>query len=322
VEFFNFDKDYVDRLRKGDVATEHHFVAYFEQLLRIKLRAKMLPATGLEDLRQETFVRVIAALRRDGGVRQPERFAAFVNSICNNTILDYYRSSAKNQPMEDVHTNIPDKTSHLEDMLVTKQASQRVRSILDGMPKKDRDLLRAIFLDEREKDDICREMGVDRDYMRVLLKRTKRAFNAKVVSNAEQFPNPKEIPNATQPPGAKVIPDANEVSSASQASSAAQVSPAEQIPSAEQEKPNHNPTPPGATLYSIAEFMCSKRTMEEVVIPLLADMQFEHNEAFSAGRKLEATWVRVRGCWSFFTALGINRLVGMFVRLFLRLSSR
>lgn len=178
MEFFAFDKAYVERLREGDPPTEQHFVAYFEQLLRIKLRARTLPSDKVEDLRQETFIRVIAALRRDGGVRQPERFGAFVNSICNNVLLEHYRSSAKNQPMEDSHLEIPDKVLDLEGMLVTKQASEQVRKILDGMPERDRALLRAIFLEEKEKDVVCREFGVDRDYLRVLLHRAKDKFKA------------------------------------------------------------------------------------------------------------------------------------------------
>jgi RNA polymerase sigma-70 factor (ECF subfamily) len=176
VEFFTFDKAYVERLRDGDPSTEHHFVAYFEQLLRIKLRARTLTSDKVEDLRQETFIRVIAALRREGGVRQPERFGAFVNSICNNVLLEHYRSSAKNQPMEDSHMDIPDKVLDLEGMLVTKQSAEHVRKILDGMSRRDRDLLRAIFLEEKEKDAVCREFGVDRDYLRVLLHRAKDKF--------------------------------------------------------------------------------------------------------------------------------------------------
>jgi len=176
MDFFAFDKAYVERLRDGDPPTEHHFVAYFEHLLRIKLRARMLTSDKVEDLRQETFIRVIAALRREGGVRQPERFGAFVNSFCNNVLLEYYRTSARNQPMEDSHLEIPDKVLDLEGMLVTKQSSERVRRILDGMPRRDRDLLRAIFLEEKDKDVVCREFGVDRDYLRVLLHRAKDKF--------------------------------------------------------------------------------------------------------------------------------------------------
>ncbi len=184
VEFFAFDKPYVERLRAGDPATERHFVVYFEQLVRMKLRARMLASDEVEDLRQETLIRVFAALRKQGGVRQPERFGAFVNSICNNVLLEYYRSSAKNKPMDDSRLEIPDKVLDLEGMLVTKQSSERVRQIVEEMPARDRELLRAIFLEERDKDDVCQEFKVDRDYLRVLLHRAKDKF--KVLYKKEQ----------------------------------------------------------------------------------------------------------------------------------------
>src|SRR5207245_3472968 len=146
VEFFTFSKEYVELLRQWDPVSDQEFVGYFEQLLRIKLLSRILASDKVEDLRQETFIRVIAAVRKDGGVRQPERFGAFVNSICKNVLLEYYRSAAKDQPMEDAHMDIPDKVLDLEGMLVTKQSAEQVRRILDAMPKRDRDLLRATFL--------------------------------------------------------------------------------------------------------------------------------------------------------------------------------
>ena len=72
MDFFAFDKAYVERLRNGDPATEHHFFVYFEKLLNIKLRSRMISPDRIEDLKQETFIRVIAAVRKEG-VRQPER---------------------------------------------------------------------------------------------------------------------------------------------------------------------------------------------------------------------------------------------------------
>ena len=193
MDFFAFDKAYVDRLRDGDRPTEHHFVAYFEQLLRMKLRARTLTSDKVDDLRQETFIRVIANLRREGGIRQPERFGAFVNSICNNVLMEHYRSSAKNQPMEDAHLEIPDKVLDLEGMLVNKQFRERVRHILDEMPQRDRDLLWAIFFEEKEKDVVCREFGVDRDYLRVLLHRAKDKFKA--LYEKDQLAIARRVPN-------------------------------------------------------------------------------------------------------------------------------
>ena len=183
MDFFAFDKAYLERLRNGDPATEHHFFVYFEKLLHIKLRSRTISSDRIEDLKQETFIRVIAAVRKEGVVRQPERFGAFVNSICNNVLLEYYRTFGKNQQIDETHQDIPDKVLDLEGMMVSRQLSERVQKIVAALPVRDRDLLRAVFLEERDKDAVCRDIGVNRDYLRVLLHRAKDKF--KVVYEKE-----------------------------------------------------------------------------------------------------------------------------------------
>ena len=175
MELFAFTREYVERLREGDPSTEQHFVSYFDQLLRIKLRAKMLASETVEDLQQETYIRVMVALRKDG-IRQPERFGAFVNSICNNVLLEFYRSSSRTTPLEEPHLERADENVDLEGQLVTKQTKERVRQVLQGLPKKDRELLQAFFLQEKDKNEVCAQFAVDRDYLRVLLHRAKDKF--------------------------------------------------------------------------------------------------------------------------------------------------
>jgi RNA polymerase sigma-70 factor (ECF subfamily) len=176
VELFTFDKGYVDRLRTGDQQTQQHFVAYFGQILGIMLRARMLPPERVDDLRQETFSRVFAILRREGGVKQPERFGAFVNSVCKNVYHENNRENYRNQPLTESHLEMPDKIVDLERSLITEETKDRVRQILAEMSEQDRELLRAIFLEEGDRDEICRKSGVDRDYLRVRLHRAKERF--------------------------------------------------------------------------------------------------------------------------------------------------
>ena len=178
MELYEFDKAYVDRLRAGDAQTEGHFVAYFGQLLRVLLRARMLPPDRVEDLTQETFRRVLVALRRDGAVRQPERFGAFVNSICKNALHEHERSGRRTEPLADGHFELPDKLPDAHAELVSRESREQVRRVLDGLPRKDRDLLREVFFLEKDKDEICRERGVDREYLRVLLHRAKSRFRS------------------------------------------------------------------------------------------------------------------------------------------------
>jgi RNA polymerase sigma-70 factor, ECF subfamily len=176
VELFNFDQAYFRRLQARDQPTENHFAAYFGDLLRIKLRARFLSASTVEDIQQETFVRVLAAIRSESGVREPEKLGAFVNSVCNNVLLEFYRSTSRNPQEPEERQDAPDKTIDLDGFLASKQACEQVKQVLEQLPEKDRRLLRLIFLEEQEKDQVCREFGVGRDYLRVLLHRAKQSF--------------------------------------------------------------------------------------------------------------------------------------------------
>ena len=176
MELFPFDKLYVDRLRAGDPSTEQHFASYFGQILDIMLRARYLSPERVDDVRQETLVRVIATLRQEGGIRQPERFGAFVNSVCKNVLREHFRDWQRTQPINQDHLEPPDKVVDLEGVLISHETKDKVREILAEMKQRDRDLLRAIFLEEKGKDEICREFGVDREYLRVLLHRAKERF--------------------------------------------------------------------------------------------------------------------------------------------------
>jgi RNA polymerase sigma-70 factor, ECF subfamily len=185
VEFFSFDESYLQRLRGGDFPTEQHFVQYFGQLLLIKLRSRLRSSQTVDDIRQETFVRVLKAVRT-GGVRSAEGLGSFVNSICNNVLQEHYRSSARSVSSQDeTPLDPPDTSIDLDGMLVAKQTREQVRHTLSMLSEKDRRLLRAIFFEEKDKDEICNEFGVDRDYLRVLLHRAKQSFRT-LYEQAEQ----------------------------------------------------------------------------------------------------------------------------------------
>lgn len=188
LDLFKFDKEYVDRLRDGEPETEAHFVSYFGQILGIMLRARRLPPERVDDIRQEALTRVIAILRRDGGIREPERFGAFVSSVCKNVLRENARDWAKNQSLQENQIDVPDKIVDLERSLISKETKKKVREILNEMNPRDRDLLRAIFLEEKDKDEICTQFGADREYLRVLLYRAKERFRSSFLRNPGRLP--------------------------------------------------------------------------------------------------------------------------------------
>jgi RNA polymerase sigma-70 factor (ECF subfamily) len=178
LQFHSFDEAYLGRLQSGDIRTQEHFSSYFGALIRIKLSSRLKSREAIEDLRQETFSRFFAALRA-GKIFQPDRLGAFVNSICNNVLLEYYRASARSTSLEDEdEKNFPASDFDLIETLHTKEREKKVKDILEELSERDRRLLREIFLEERDKDAVCRDFGIDREYLRVLLHRAKQAFKA------------------------------------------------------------------------------------------------------------------------------------------------
>jgi RNA polymerase sigma-70 factor (ECF subfamily) len=177
VNFVTFDASYVDKLRAGDAPTEQHFVTYFSELILLKVRARLRRPEQIEDVKQETFSRAIALIRSEGGLRHAERLGALVNSICNNVLMEQYRSSGRVEALEDETAEhlVEPRPSALS-MVIADDTRVMVRGVLDELNERDRGLLRGVFLEERDKDEVCAELGVDRDYLRVLLHRAKGAF--------------------------------------------------------------------------------------------------------------------------------------------------
>ena len=182
LHFHSFDAGYVQNLCAGDRWTQEHFAGYFTELLRIKLRSRLESPNAIEDVRQETFARVFSVLRKDGGLRHPERLGAFVNTVCNHVLFEHYRSIGGGESLDvEGRPELADTGAGVLDIVAARQMRDKVREILLDLPPRDRLLLKAVFLDERDRGEVCRELGVDRDYLRVLLHRAKQEFKTEYV---------------------------------------------------------------------------------------------------------------------------------------------
>jgi RNA polymerase sigma-70 factor (ECF subfamily) len=177
LQFQSFDAEYVENLCGGDRQTQEHFVGYFTELLRLKLRSRLQSSHAIEDVCQETFARVFAVLRKDGGLRHPERLGAFVNTVCNHVLFEQYRSSSRSESLDvEGAPEIPASGADALDIVSARQIKKKVREILLRLSPRDRSLLKAVFLEERDRDEVCRHFSVDREYLRVLLHRAKQEF--------------------------------------------------------------------------------------------------------------------------------------------------
>ena len=99
--------------------------------------------------------------------------------MCNNVLLERYRSSSRADSLDDEeHPDLPAAKLDILGAIAAKQMEEKIREILDEMPERDRRLLRDIFLEERDKDEVCSDFGIDCEYLRVLLHRAKQSFKS------------------------------------------------------------------------------------------------------------------------------------------------
>jgi RNA polymerase sigma-70 factor (ECF subfamily) len=140
-----------------------------------------------EDVRQETFLRVLRTLRQGQGVTQPEAFGAFVSAVCNNVLLETMSKESKHPPIPENAPEPADERVDLDASLITEQRKRAVARILDSLPAKDREVLRMVFLEEADRQEVSRRMGVSAEYLRVLLHRAKTRFEEEFTRTRGDF---------------------------------------------------------------------------------------------------------------------------------------
>jgi len=178
LDFHQFTETYLHGLRAQDLETESHLVSYFSRILQNKLRRQLACPEHIKDVQQETLLRTWAAVKAQGGIRQPERFGAFVSSVCNNILRESYRQRTRTRALDDLQVDPTDESRGPDDVLLAAETKKQVQDVLLRLCPKDRKLLMAVFFEQREKDEVCRELGVSRNYLRVLLHRARQQFMA------------------------------------------------------------------------------------------------------------------------------------------------
>ena len=178
MEFRAFDAEYIGKLTAADPETETHFSSYFGKFIFLKLRSRRISPEMAEDVRQETLLRVLKALRHGSGIDQPERFGGFVNTVCNNVLLEFLHKQARHPLADENAPEQADESIDLDAPLVNEQRKRAVAKALDELNERDREILRLVFFEDLERSEICRRMSIDAEYLRVLLHRAKSRFEA------------------------------------------------------------------------------------------------------------------------------------------------
>jgi RNA polymerase sigma factor (sigma-70 family) len=99
----------------------------------------------------------------------------FVNAVCNNVLLEYLRT----EKHDDDLTNTSDTRGHPvnpDEFVLGQERRLQSRRILEGLSKRDQEILRLLFFEERGISELCDSLGVNRSVVRTVLCRAKARF--------------------------------------------------------------------------------------------------------------------------------------------------
>jgi RNA polymerase sigma-70 factor (ECF subfamily) len=167
-----------------------------EQLYRLFSRGiryylcRQLGPQELEDKVHDTFLIVVNAIRR-GDLREPERLMGFVRTVVRRQVAAYIEQAVqtrREQAELETGISVADRSQNPEQTAMVKQKAELMKSALDSLSKRDRDILIRFYLKEQPQEQICREMSLTETQFRLLKSRAKAKFGEigkkKLASNA------------------------------------------------------------------------------------------------------------------------------------------
>ena len=127
-----------------------------------------------EDVRAETFLRVIQSLR-DGKLQKPDSLASFIVGIALNVMREHRRQRSGTDALTERQNEI-DGGQSPEETIVDKEEARLIIACAAQLKSRDRDFLRMYFYEELPKAEIARALGIKEERLRLIKSRALKRF--------------------------------------------------------------------------------------------------------------------------------------------------
>jgi len=167
----------VDRVKAGEDSGMEELYQLFSRGIRYYL-CRQLGPQELEDKVHDTFLIVVHAIRR-GDLREPERLMGFVRTVVRRQVAAYIEEAVhtrREQADLESGISVADRKQNPEQEAMLRQKSELMKSALESLSQRDRDILVRFYLQEQPQEQICREMSLTETQFRLLKSRAKAKF--------------------------------------------------------------------------------------------------------------------------------------------------
>src|SRR5262249_13644977 len=167
----------VERIQTSETDGMEELYLLFSKGIRFYL-CRQLGPQELDDKVHDTFVVVVQAIRR-GELREPQRLMGFVRTIVRRQVaayIDRVVHTRREQLDLDSSARVANPRGNPEDAAIFRQRAELLRTVLEELSERDREILTRFYLREQGQDQICSEMALTETQFRLLKSRAKARF--------------------------------------------------------------------------------------------------------------------------------------------------
>ncbi len=165
------------QIKNGEDAGLEFLYKQFSRGIRYYL-CRHLGPEELDDRVHDTFLVVVQAVRK-GDLREPERLMGFVRTIVRRQVAAYIDQAVqtrRDQADIECGVTVVDGKGDPEQQAIARQKKELMKSVLQSLSKRDRDILVRFYLNEEPQEKICQEMSLTETQFRLLKSRAKARF--------------------------------------------------------------------------------------------------------------------------------------------------
>ena len=127
-----------------------------------------------EDIRAETFLRVIQALRQ-GKLRTADSLPSFIVGITLNVTREHLRRKYRADSLEDYEYDIAGDGS-LEQAMLEAETGRALQACLRQLKPREQECLRLFYYEELTKEEIAERLGINEERVRLVKSRALASF--------------------------------------------------------------------------------------------------------------------------------------------------
>jgi len=175
----------VSRVKNGEPEAEAAMVERYSRGLRYLLRRRTRSAQLAEDFLQETWAIALVKIR-EKGLDNPGRLAGYLAGIANNLALGEQRRVKRQRTAvnSEIVALIPDESENPFRQAARAETCQQVQDLLGDLKKeRDREILQRFYVQEEDKESICRRLGVDSVHFNRVLYRARQRMKSAILAS-------------------------------------------------------------------------------------------------------------------------------------------